>query len=172
LLYPEVLLNQCSICCQFTQLLPNINGIHVFADILMVFFKLDPDITRWGLHHLLPGGASTTNAAVDFTGYAQPDDDTSVGISIEHVAGNTAVENDEIIAQALQEELSQIALTEASGASSTEDNRSAVLAQQWSDPRIAHVAASGILFKGDSLVPRGSRVQSCSLVSANSGNAS
>jgi hypothetical protein len=135
----------------------------------MVLCKLDPDITRWGLHHLLPGGPSTTTATVDFTGYAQPDDDTSVGISIEHVVGNTAVENDEIIAQALQEELSQISLTEASSA---EDNRSAVLAQQWPDPRIAHVAASGILFKGDSLVPRGSRVPSCSLVSANSDNAS
>ncbi|GJM97322.1 hypothetical protein PR202_ga14241 [Eleusine coracana subsp. coracana] len=119
----------------------------------MVLCKMDPDITRWGLHHLLPGGVAsdysaptTTTAVADFTGYAQLDDGhTSVDINIEHVTCNNAVENDEIIAQALQEELSQIAQAEAFGAfsSAADDNRSAVLAQEWSHPRIIHVAASG-----------------------------
>ncbi|GJN40407.1 hypothetical protein PR202_gb29614 [Eleusine coracana subsp. coracana] len=117
----------------------------------MVLCKMDPDITRWGLHHLLPGGVAsdysaptTTTAVADFTGYAQLDGHTSVDINIEHVTCNNAVENDEIIAQALQEELSQIAQAEAFGAfSSADDNRSAVLAQEWSHPRIIHVAASG-----------------------------
>ncbi|GJN40409.1 hypothetical protein PR202_gb29616 [Eleusine coracana subsp. coracana] len=113
----------------------------------MVLCKMDPDITRWGLHHLLPGGVAsdysaptTTTAVADFTGYAQLDGHTSVDINIEHVTCNNAVENDEIIAQALQEELSQIAQAEAFGAfSSADDNRSAVLAQEWSHhPRIIH----------------------------------
>jgi hypothetical protein len=51
--------------------------------------------------------------------------------------------NDEIIAQALQEELSQIALAEASRPSSIADNRSAILTQEWILPRIVHVAAAG-----------------------------
>ena len=129
----------------------------------MVLYDQDPDIIRWGLHLLLPGGvvgggggAATDNSAhhhtqtttsTPYSAYAPPlhhangDSSNSTEIKVEHVARNDAVDNDKIIAQALQEELSQIALAEASGASSADDNHSAVLTQQWFRPRTIHVAS-------------------------------
>ncbi|KAG2533696.1 OVARIAN TUMOR DOMAIN-containing deubiquitinating enzyme 12-like isoform X2 [Panicum virgatum] len=130
----------------------------------MVLYDHDPDIIRWGLHLLLPGGvvgggggAATDNPAhhhtqtttsTPYSAYAPPlhhangDSSNSTEIKVEHVALNDAVDNDKIIAQALQEELSQIALAEASGASSADDNHSAVLTQQWFRPRTIHVASA------------------------------
>lgn len=63
---------------------------------------------------------------------------SSVEIKVEHVDG---VDNDAIIAQALQEELSNVAFAEASGPTSAADNQqhSAVLTQQWLRPRAVHV---------------------------------
>jgi len=127
----------------------------------MVLYDHDPDIIRWGLHLLLPGGVVGGGAATDnsahhhtqtttstpYSAYALPlqhangDSSNSTEINVEHVARDDAVNNDEIIAQALQEELSQIALAEASGASSADDNHSAVLTQQWFRPRTIHVAS-------------------------------
>uniref|UniRef100_A0A0A9F4V3 ubiquitinyl hydrolase 1 n=1 Tax=Arundo donax TaxID=35708 RepID=A0A0A9F4V3_ARUDO len=120
----------------------------------MVLCDQDPDVIRWGLHHLLPGAASdcsahhhaqTTNTT-DYTGCAQPVDhhrgDSSVEeIKIEHVANTDAVENDEILAQTLQEEFSHVTFAEASGTSSADDNHSAVLTQEWLLPHIIHVAS-------------------------------
>ncbi|XP_025796767.1 uncharacterized protein LOC112876803 isoform X2 [Panicum hallii] len=116
----------------------------------MVLYDQDPDITRWGLHLLLPGGGGGGGAATDNSAHhhtrppQHPNGDTSnsTEIKVEHIARNDAVDNDEIIAQALQEELSQIALAEASGASSAHDNHSAVLTQQWFRPRTIHVASA------------------------------
>jgi len=121
----------------------------------MVLYDQDPDMTRWGLHLLLPGGgggggggggAATHNSAHHQTTPLQHpnggDTPNSTEIKVEHVARtDDAVDNDEIIAQALQEELSQIALAEASGASSADNNHSAVLTQQWFRPRTIHVAS-------------------------------
>ena len=127
----------------------------------MVLYDHDPDIIRWGLHLLLPGGVVGGGAATDnsahhhtqtttstpYSAYAPPlhhangDSSNSTEINVEHVARDDAVNNDEIIAQALQEELSQIALAEASGASSADNNHSAVLTQQWFRPRTIHVAS-------------------------------
>ena len=49
-----------------------------------------------------------------------------------------AVENDEVIAHALQEELAQVAMAEASGAvgGSEPERRATVLAQQWFRPEV------------------------------------
>ncbi|KAL6638625.1 hypothetical protein ACP70R_023736 [Stipagrostis hirtigluma subsp. patula] len=123
----------------------------------MVECEQDPDIVRWGLHHLVQGGdgggasvdysahhhAQTTTPTTDYTGYLQPvHDDTSAEIKIEHVDHQDAVANDEIIAQTLQDELSQIAFAEASGTSSSADEQhSAVLTQEWFRPRVVHVAS-------------------------------
>ena len=112
----------------------------------MVLFELDPDIIRWGLHHLLPAPAgysadnrTQTTPTTPCTAFVRPLDQpmgssNSVEIKVEHV---NAVDNDEVIAQALQEELSHVALAEASGATSTADDQqhSAVLTQQWLRPR-------------------------------------
>lgn len=119
----------------------------------MVLFELDPDITRWGLHHLLPAPAgysahdrTQTTPTTPCTAFVRPlhqptgdmGGSNSVEIKVEHV---NAVDNDEVIAQALQEELSHVALAEASGANSTPDDQqhSAVLTQQWLRPRAVHV---------------------------------
>ncbi|KAG0546540.1 hypothetical protein BDA96_01G003100 [Sorghum bicolor] len=122
----------------------------------MVLFELDPDITRWGLHHLLPAPAgysahdrTQTTPTTPCTAFVRPlhqptgdmGGSNSVEIKVEHV---NAVDNDEVIAQALQEELSHVALAEASGANSTPDDQqhSAVLTQQWLRPRAVHVQSS------------------------------
>lgn len=119
----------------------------------MVLFELDPDIIRWGLHHLLPAPAAysadnrtQTTPTTPRTAFVRPLDQptgdmgtsNSVEIKVEHV---NAVDNDEVIAQALQEELSHVALAEASGATNTADDQqhSAVLTQQWLRPRAIHV---------------------------------
>lgn len=130
----------------------------------MVVRDQDPDVIRWGLHHLFQGQGAA--AAADYcsahhpqtatTDYAQTehpvhhgdgdgdgDWDSPVGIKIDRITQNDAVENDEIIAHALQEELSQIAVAEASGTSHADEQHSAVLTQQWFRPSIIHVA-SGI----------------------------
>ncbi|CAN6302699.1 unnamed protein product [Urochloa humidicola] len=103
----------------------------------MVLYDQDPDVIRWGLHLLLP---AHDHHHTQTTAYAPPppfgDASNSVDIKVDHV------DSDEIIAQTLQEELSQVALAEASGASSSaDDNRSAVLTQQWLRPRTIHVAS-------------------------------
>ncbi|KAK8443608.1 hypothetical protein SEVIR_9G002800v4 [Setaria viridis] len=119
----------------------------------MVFYDHDPDITRWGLHLLLPAahGCSAhhhtqTTATTPYTAYTpQHPSSSSAEIKVEHVphCSDDAVDNDEIIAQALQEELSHVALAEASGASSShDDNHSAVLTQHWFRPRTIHVASA------------------------------
>ncbi|AQK61448.1 OTU domain-containing protein [Zea mays] len=119
----------------------------------MVLFELDPDIIRWGLHHLLPAPAgysphcrTQTTPTTPCTAFARPPHQpigdmgtsSSVEIKVEHVDG---VDNDAIIAQALQEELSNVAFAEASGPTSAADNQqhSAVLTQQWLRPRAVHV---------------------------------
>lgn len=119
----------------------------------MVLFELDPDIIRWGLHHLLPAPAgysphcrTQTTPTTPCTAFARPPHQpigdmgtsSSVEIKVEHVDG---VDNDAIIAQALQEELSNVAFAEASGPTSAPDNQqhSAVLTQQWLRPRAVHV---------------------------------
>lgn len=119
----------------------------------MVLFELDPDIIRWGLHHLLPAPAAysadnrtQTTPTTPCTAFVRPLDQptgdmgtsNSVEIKVEHV---NAVDNDEVIAQALQEELSHVALAEASGATNAADDQqhSAVLTQQWLRPRAIHV---------------------------------
>jgi hypothetical protein len=54
-----------------------------------------------------------------------------------------AVESDEVIAHALQEELAQVAMAEAEGGSADDEQRATVLAQQWFRPEIVHHLPSG-----------------------------
>ncbi|XP_062213899.1 OVARIAN TUMOR DOMAIN-containing deubiquitinating enzyme 12-like isoform X2 [Phragmites australis] len=136
----------------------------------MVLRDQDPDVIRWGLHHLLPGAAAAaaddysayhhaqTATTTGCTGYAQVVDDrngdSSVEVMIEHdVDHQDAVENDEIIAQTLQEELSQITFAEASGTSCADDHHSAVLAQEWLRPHIIHVASAPASEEAESREP-------------------
>ncbi|URE38667.1 OTU-like cysteine protease [Musa troglodytarum] len=83
---------------------------------LMIMYEQDPDLVRWGLHLLLEPPSNSTYCA---TSSHSSTDDSGL-----HCADETgsweardSVENDEVIAHALQEELSQIAMVEASGPS-------------------------------------------------------
>eukprot|EP00262_Sarcandra_glabra_P017073 TRINITY_DN5730_c0_g1_i3.p1 TRINITY_DN5730_c0_g1~~TRINITY_DN5730_c0_g1_i3.p1 ORF type:complete len:323 (-),score=55.97 TRINITY_DN5730_c0_g1_i3:3-971(-) len=92
----------------------------------------DPDVVRWGLNHLYE---IFTN-----TGYCETAAQSDANLyDIDCVredhfnAERATVENDEIIAHALQEELSQLAVVEASGSSHAgeEHLQASVLAQDW-----------------------------------------
>ncbi|MCL7033836.1 hypothetical protein MKW94_030785 [Papaver nudicaule] len=113
----------------------------------------DPDVVRWGLN-LLEGdpfsnsgycGTVTQNDIVYYDGnenYRNENHyDTQQYGNVENNHYDTQqcsnVENDEIIAHALQEELSQLAVAEASGSSShvEETNlQASILAQDWLGP--------------------------------------
>uniref|UniRef100_A0A453MJV8 Uncharacterized protein n=1 Tax=Aegilops tauschii subsp. strangulata TaxID=200361 RepID=A0A453MJV8_AEGTS len=70
-----------------------------------------------------------------------------------------AVENDEVIAHALQEELAQVAMAEASGADGGEaERRATVLAQQWFRPEVvSHLpSAPPYVEEAESSSPRSS----------------
>lgn len=97
----------------------------------------DPDVVRWGLH-LLEGdafsnsgycGTVTQNDAVYY-------DENYVSNDHQYGTQRSNVENDEIIAHALQEELSQLAVAEASGSSHVKEDhlQASILAQDWLGP--------------------------------------
>ncbi|WVZ61363.1 hypothetical protein U9M48_011257 [Paspalum notatum var. saurae] len=125
---------------------------------MVLYGQQDPDVVRWGLHQLLPpppdaaAAAAVPTAAAATTpctaAYAPPpplhrsiSSTPSFEIKVEHVAHHhhdSVFDSDHTIAQALQEELSQVALAEASfggGASApstaARHDHSAVLTQQW-----------------------------------------
>ncbi|KAK9158481.1 hypothetical protein Scep_005055 [Stephania cephalantha] len=102
----------------------------------MISYEQDPDVVRWGLH-LLDGDAFPNS---EYCGTATQND-------IHYYNGNYAsespylternnVENDEMIAHALQEELSHLAVVEASGSSNAgeEHLQASILAQDWLGP--------------------------------------
>ncbi|KQK11975.1 hypothetical protein BRADI_1g00720v3 [Brachypodium distachyon] len=132
---------------------------------MVVREQQDPDIVRWGLHHLLQGGGGGASpycahhpqtATTDYAAYPNPhhvllDAGDGVGapgssssgpaeIKVERVAAHRddAVANDEVIAYALQEELAELALAEASSsrgaAADHGEQHATVLAQQWFRP--------------------------------------
>ncbi|KAK9061272.1 hypothetical protein SSX86_018452 [Deinandra increscens subsp. villosa] len=103
----------------------------------------DPDIVRWGLHHLMEVCTVTNGGSpAVFTHY---DKDLS---SVEYVSEGycesnnasaendkesscTNVENDEMIARALQEELARVAEEENHGSVGENYQKESVLAQDW-----------------------------------------
>ncbi|KAK1409616.1 hypothetical protein QVD17_36143 [Tagetes erecta] len=121
----------------------------------------DPDIVRWGLHHLIEV-CSVTNGGSPAV-YTHYDKDLS---SVEYVSegycesneasvenydtsniGNVEndeelcysnVENDEMIARAFQEELSRLAVEENHGAVGESCQKESVLAQDWLAPSKRH----------------------------------
>ncbi|GFP91851.1 otu domain-containing protein 5-a [Phtheirospermum japonicum] len=100
----------------------------------MTMHQLDPDVVRWGLNHLIDVCSLTNNGSPQtVTCY---EEDLSWTASVDEgfsCPRHSIVENDEIIAQALQEELSKLAVAEASGSTSSEEQRqkASFLAQDW-----------------------------------------
>lgn len=86
----------------------------------MISYEQDPDIVRWGLQLF----NSDPYSSCGYYGTIIPDDaDYYHGQYFEEDNYDTEcsnVENDELIAQALQEELSQLAVAEAPGSSDEE----------------------------------------------------
>ncbi|KAF7848736.1 hypothetical protein BT93_L1611 [Corymbia citriodora subsp. variegata] len=127
----------------------------------MTMYEHDPDVVRWGLHLLDVCSISTAGSCGCVTRY---DPDLS---SVEYVregcieagqpgyigeeqpsyigAEQLSVENDEIIAHALQEELSRLTLDEASGTSTSgnEPLQASVLTQDWLAPSKRYSDAVG-----------------------------
>ncbi|CAH1438401.1 unnamed protein product [Lactuca virosa] len=114
----------------------------------MTFQEQDPDVVRWGLHHLMEV-CSVTNGGSPavFTHYDK--DISSVEyvsegycvpnyVNVENDEISNYVENDEMIAQALQEELSRLALEENHGSSGNNQQKESVLAQDWVSPSQRH----------------------------------
>ncbi|XP_034704739.1 OVARIAN TUMOR DOMAIN-containing deubiquitinating enzyme 9 isoform X3 [Vitis riparia] len=106
----------------------------------MIGYEQDPDVVRWGLHLLDICSLSNTGSGSSVTRY---DADLS---QVEYVREgyyeeqHNSVENDEIIAHALQEELSHIAAAEASGLSNVGKDhlQASILAQDWLGPSKRH----------------------------------
>ncbi|KAJ6317459.1 hypothetical protein OIU76_013073 [Salix suchowensis] len=100
----------------------------------MIVYEQDPDVVRWGLHNLIDVCTlSNSGSCNSVTCYGM---DT---FNVEYVreyyndplyASN--VENDAVIAHALQEELSRIANVEASGLNNSEQE--SIITQHWPGP--------------------------------------
>ncbi|KAJ0967329.1 hypothetical protein J5N97_024246 [Dioscorea zingiberensis] len=116
--------------------------VSVFLEFkLMIMCEQDPDVVRWGLHLLSDPFYGTVyceiptqNAVTFYDGeHAR---ESNLGIEC-------TVENDEIIARALQEELSHVAAAEASGApqAGTDHLQASVLAQDWLGPSMRYISS-------------------------------
>ncbi|XP_061347076.1 OVARIAN TUMOR DOMAIN-containing deubiquitinating enzyme 9 isoform X2 [Gastrolobium bilobum] len=97
----------------------------------MATHDMDPDVVRWGLH-LLDGCSFTHNVSPSVITRYDPDL-SQVEYVREGFCQPTYVENDEAVARAYQEELSQLDSIEASGMSKfeNEQERASILSQDW-----------------------------------------
>ncbi|KAM5555969.1 OVARIAN TUMOR DOMAIN-containing deubiquitinating enzyme 9 [Rosa sericea] len=104
----------------------------------MANWSLDQDVVRWGLHHLLDCTLSNDCSRSTVTGYQW--DSSQVECVNEGYVEPCYVENDEVLARALQEELSRLAKEEAAGVSSYGDAplQASILAQDWLGPSSRH----------------------------------
>ncbi|XP_021897925.1 uncharacterized protein LOC110814684 [Carica papaya] len=93
--------------------------------------NLDPDVVRWGLHHL--DVCTLTNAGSHGNVTKYEADTSQVGYVYEgyHEPTYINVENDAVIARAFQEELTRVAAAEASGVPNPV--QASVIAQDWVD---------------------------------------
>lgn len=108
-------------------------------------YKLDPDVVRWGLHLLDVCSLSNNGSPETLTCY---ENDLSESVTVEEgfshptssvvdegfcYPTHSVVENDEVIAHALQEELSKLATVETSETTSAIEEREneSILTQDW-----------------------------------------
>ncbi|KAL2525870.1 Cysteine proteinases superfamily protein [Abeliophyllum distichum] len=99
-------------------------------------YELDPDVVRWGLHLIDVCSLTNCGSPVTVTCY---DKDSSQIESVKEGYLDTThsiLENDEVIARALQEELSRLTDLEASGSeyAGEQHQQESILAQYWLDP--------------------------------------
>ncbi|KAI3470486.1 hypothetical protein Pfo_027149 [Paulownia fortunei] len=99
-------------------------------------YQLDPDVVRWGLHLIDVCSLANNGSPQTVTCYEKDLSRTdSMKEGFCHPT-HSVVENDEVIAHALQEELSRLAAAEASGSASSEEQnqKASILAQDWLGP--------------------------------------
>lgn len=117
----------------------------------MTVYEADPDVVRWNLHLIDVCGINNGGSLGTVTQYDT--DFSQIGYVREgcvepepepepiHV---NVVENDEVIAHALQEELSRLSLQESIG---SDEQQASVLAQDWAVPskRNSNFALDGVI---------------------------
>ncbi|KAH7690408.1 Ubiquitinyl hydrolase 1 protein [Dioscorea alata] len=116
----------------------------------MIMWEQDPDVVRWGLHLLSDPFSSTVYCEVPTSNVATfHDGENARECNLNSEC--TDVENDEIIAHTLQEEFSQVAAAEASGALQEGSDRlqASVLAQDWLGPPMRFIRSDNGGVHGD-----------------------
>ncbi|KAJ8563162.1 hypothetical protein K7X08_031614 [Anisodus acutangulus] len=102
----------------------------------MTVYEPDPDVVRWNLHLIDVCGINNSGSLGTVTQYDR--DFSQLGYVREGYSEPTHVnvENDEVIAYALQEELSRLSVEEPIGSSQTDEEhrKASVLAQDWVAP--------------------------------------
>lgn len=102
----------------------------------MTVYESDPDVVRWNLHLIDVCGINNGGSLGTVTQYDR--DFSQLGYVREGYSEPTHVnvENDEVIAHALQQELSRLSLEESIGSSHTDEEhrKVSVLAQDWLAP--------------------------------------
>uniref|UniRef100_A0A7N0T6T9 ubiquitinyl hydrolase 1 n=1 Tax=Kalanchoe fedtschenkoi TaxID=63787 RepID=A0A7N0T6T9_KALFE len=106
----------------------------------MLTYQVDPDIERWGLHHLLDGCSIVNSSSHGSITQYNADFSEVVPVKEDYVQEKDNVENDEIIARALQEELSRVAEAEASGILDDQVGQSSILSQDWCGSSQRHLS--------------------------------
>ncbi|XP_042475937.1 OVARIAN TUMOR DOMAIN-containing deubiquitinating enzyme 12-like [Macadamia integrifolia] len=110
----------------------------------MITYEHDPDVVRWGLH-LLEGDLFQNSGYCGAVTQHDTSYYTEQYVREDHYdTKHSSVENDEIIAHALQEELSQLAVAEASGTSNAageEQLQASILAQDWLGPSMGNYSS-------------------------------
>ncbi|KAL0402030.1 UNVERIFIED_CONTAM: OVARIAN TUMOR DOMAIN-containing deubiquitinating enzyme 9 [Sesamum latifolium] len=102
----------------------------------MTMYQLDPDVVRWGLHLIDVCSLSNDGSPQTLTCYEKDFSQTKLVKEGFCNPTHSFVENDEVIAHALQEELSRVAAADASGFTSAgeQPQKELILAQDWLGP--------------------------------------
>lgn len=95
----------------------------------MITFDVDPDVARWRLQDIQVCVYGHSGASCSVTQYDKNNSQTVHITEGYHEPDCVNVENDAVIAHALQEELSQVAAAEASGF--TNPSQDSILSQDW-----------------------------------------
>lgn len=96
----------------------------------MIKYNQDPDVVRWGLHHLFDI-CTISNSGSQSTVTRYDRDSSQVGYVVEGYCDRPEpdLESDEVIAHVLQEELSKVAAAESSG--SANPVQESIVTQDW-----------------------------------------
>ncbi|KAH6801699.1 Cysteine proteinases superfamily protein [Perilla frutescens var. frutescens] len=103
-------------------------------------YDLDPDVVRWGLHLIDVCSLANNGSPQTVTCYVEDSSKTDTLKEDFCSTAESLVENDKVIAQALQEELSRLADAEASESVSSgeQHQKASILAQDWLGPSGRH----------------------------------